>query len=79
MIGSPIAGRSKSEVENLIGYFANTLVLRLILAGDPSFQELLARARAVCLGAYGHPDLPFEKLVEELRPERHLSHSPLFQ
>jgi amino acid adenylation domain-containing protein len=79
VIGSPIAGRNRSEFENLIGLFLNILLLRTNLSGNPTFRELLAHVREVCLEAYSHQELPFEKLVEELHPERDLSHNPLFQ
>ncbi|HEX3528531.1 MAG TPA: amino acid adenylation domain-containing protein [Thermoanaerobaculia bacterium] len=78
-VGFPVANRRRPETEGLIGLFVNTLVLRAGLADDPTGAELLHRTRAAALGAYAHQDLPFEKLVEELRPARRLDRSPLFQ
>ena len=78
-VGTPVANRRRTELEPLIGLFVNTLVLHLDTAECQSFRELIGRAREVCLGAYANQDVPFEKLVEELQPERSLSHTPLFQ
>lgn len=79
LVGTPIANRNLPELENLIGIFINTIVLRTDLAGDPSFRELLRRVRKVALEAYSHQDFPFEKLVEELKPKRDLNRTPIFQ
>ncbi|HZG06061.1 MAG TPA: condensation domain-containing protein, partial [Streptomyces sp.] len=79
VVGVPTANRSRGEVEPLIGFFVNTLPVRVGLDGDPGFGELLERVRQACMGAYARQDLPFEKIVEEMRPQRDLSRSPLFQ
>jgi len=79
VVGTDVAGRNRAEIEPLIGFFINQLVLRTDFSGNPSLRQLLGRVREVALGAYAHQDLPFDKLVEALNPERKLSHSPLFQ
>jgi amino acid adenylation domain-containing protein/non-ribosomal peptide synthase protein (TIGR01720 family) len=79
LVGSPIANRDRHEIEGLIGFFVNSLVLKTSFAGDPTFLELLGRVRSMTLEAYEHAALPFEKLVEVLKPERDRSRSPLFQ
>ncbi|HEY9422527.1 MAG TPA: condensation domain-containing protein, partial [Thermoanaerobaculia bacterium] len=79
VLGTPMANRDRVETEGLIGFFVNTLVLRNDLAGEPAFRELVGRTREMSLEAFAHPDLPFERLVEEVQPGRDLAHTPVFQ
>jgi len=79
LIGTAVAGRKHSELQGLLGFFLNTVVMRANLAGNPSFRDLLRRVRDVALDAYAHEDVPFEYVVKELQPERDLARNPLFQ
>ena len=79
IVGAPVAGRDRPELDGLIGCFINAVALRTDLSGDPAFGELIARVREVALGAFAHQELPFEKLVEKLEPNRHPGRSPVFQ
>ena len=78
-VGVPVAGRTRSELEGLIGFFVNTLVMRGEVRGSESFEEVMGSEREVVLGGFGHQEVPFERVVEEMQPERSLSYSPLFQ
>ena len=79
LVGCPVLNRRLPETENLLGSFVNTLVLRTNYAGSPSFREALRRVRDTCIGAFAHQEFPFEKLVEELQPQRDLARNPIFQ
>lgn len=79
VVGTPLAARNRVEMEDLVGYFQNTVALRVALHGDPTFRELLRRAREASLGAFAHADVPLDRVVAEVNPPRDLSHTPLFQ
>src|SRR4029077_7490936 len=79
VVGIPVAGRNQVETEELIGFFVNTLVLRDDLSGNPRFTDLVAQVRETILSAFSNADVPFEKIVETLQPERNLGYNPLFQ
>ncbi len=79
VVGTPVAGRTRAEIEGLIGFFINILALRVSMRGNPTFAQLLTRVREACLGAYAHQAVPFERLIEEIAPERTLSHPPIIQ
>jgi len=79
LVGTPVANRSRAEIENLVGCFVNTVVLRADLSGDLTVSQFLARTRDECLDAFGHQDLPIDRLIEEMRPQRDLSRNPVFQ
>ena len=79
VIGTDVANRTTTETERLIGFFINLLAIRTDLSGNPTFRELLGRVREVALGAYSHQEMPFDKLVQELQPERSMSHNPIVQ
>src|SRR6185437_6016373 len=79
VIGTPVANRARPETEGLLGFFVNSLALRVRLAGAATFLDLLARVREACIGGYAHQETPFERLVQELSPERDLGRTPLFQ
>ncbi len=79
VVGTPVANRGRAEIEPLLGFFVNTLALRVDVAGNPTVAELLSKIKAITVGAYAHQDVPFEQVVEALQPQRNLSYSPLFQ